>query len=578
MENYWAIYNEYFDEYFNNTYGHIEKNQTEMNEIFINFGEIFLCDDFSWLPSASLLIFFYNKGPINTTHELIIIKLFEDLKLESVKYIIKNLKKGYEEKLKKIQRQSISIRQQARREQNLNNINVCLDSIGIVEENFEQIDHSLFKGEFTFSKTPKRNKRKSIREILPELNREKIEYTTRYRLDDAHQERLLETWSLMMYQEYPESVCISKKDSLLLDIEKKDLDEINTSKYVYKYYKEIYSLEPDQRLFIPIDELLNCNQKFFITILSLRYKYPKMGHANALVFDSVNKCIYRFEPHGVDETTDEKLKSEIRKQYPILDDFEYIGTSKTCPYSPMGVQIIEGMVESTLKRPIDTGGSNYCFIWSLMYLHYVLQYNDIYKPSEIHNYLIHEIDNLTEIMYQYTYFILLQYKDLLESEYPFQNTEFIERDRGMLLDVSNQEIKKLFNVFLFDVNNEHNLVQLYMILYHGFIDFTEIVKIFFDLSFYLGPFALNNINNFLLSLEKGNLYNKLVEINEQYTKLEIEPHIYISDKFLPRIIVYYQDIVKKSFQKYIERNEIIDKEGAEALKQMYRQYFHESLK
>jgi len=148
----------------------------------------------------------------------------------------------------------------------------------------------------------------------------------------------------------------------------------------------------------------------------------------------------------------------------------------------------------------------------------------------------------------------------------------------MLLDESNQEIKKLFNPLLFNVNNEHNLVQLYMILYHGFIDFTEIVKIFFDLSFYLDPFPLNNINNFLLSLENGNLYNKLVEINEQYTNLEIESHKYISDEFLPRIIVYYQDIVKNSFQDYIKTNGIIDKEGSEALKQMYRHYFHEPLK
>ena len=74
-------------------------------------------------------------------------------------------------------------------------------------------------------------------------------------------------------------------------------------------------MEPEQRLFISIDELLNCNQKFFITILSLRYKYPKMGHANALVFDSVNKCIYRFEPHGVDEITDKIIKDELKIHY-----------------------------------------------------------------------------------------------------------------------------------------------------------------------------------------------------------------------------------------------------------------------
>ncbi len=341
-------------------------------------------------------------------------------------------------------------------------------------------------------------------------------------------------------------------------------------------------MQPEQNLFIPIDELLRCKETTFICPLGTTYDNTLADHANSLVFVFNNEgknLIYRFEPHGVDEVTDNIIINELRT-YPELNNFEYIGTTKTCPYLREGVQLIEGLLNNRNKRPQDLGGAGFCFIWSLIYLEYVINYIDIYSPDEIHNLLIHNTDNLTEFMYKFTYRLLERYHQMILDDYPFRNTEefapILRFKKFNLETIQKGFFGYEYRAANFDVENDENLEKLYKLLYDGYLNFNDIIKLFFKDFLVIEEKILNNIQKMLEALENGSLYDKLREWNEIYT-LKSSDHKFILDDYLPRTINYYKPIVKKSFIEYIDKWRMLDENTVIALIKLYERYFHEPL-
>jgi len=583
MDSYWASYDEYFhleSEFYQNL------NESEIDNLIENiFLKIFPCDDATSITYVSLLLYLYNTQPYNDTHKNIIDILFEDILFDSVERLVNYYEEKFLEGLKKIKRKSIT-------QKNMNkifkkNADTCVESIQKVVTNFNNNRDKLtklFKGHFRISErpSPPSDRRNSIRETLPNINeKDLIAYVSQYTHNTKQLELLYEVWMKKMKETYPETVCISKKPSRLIsniptlllaepNIVKKN--KISPQKQMdINFTRNKYKMDSKQNLYIPIDELKQCNKSIFICYIEIIYKLSPKGHANSLVFDKNNKCIYRFEPYGVDEITDDIIKYELEKYYPQINDFEYIGTNKTCPIVTKGVQIIEGSV-NRVKRPGDYGGSGFCFIWSLIYLEYVINYIGIYSPDEIHNYLIHQIDDLTLFMYRYTYRLLETYHQMILDDYQFEHIRkpsFFEEIKQRLNNFR-KNIKFYYSCTYFDVNKNEHLENLYNMLYGGSFHFHKFIEVFFDLTDigYLLDDYIINIANMLKALEDGSLYQKLKDMNSE-SKM-------ITDYFLPKTIYYYRDIVMNSFDNYIKKQESYehhDDAGANALKKLIFLYF-----
>lgn len=530
-------------------------------ELYDKFYDIFPCDNESKLLEVAVLLYFHNEGMVNEAHKYLFDKhIFKDLSYKAIKFIVCNAKKNYKKKIDQIKRFSLTPLQ-SREIKNLTKYTEkCIIEIEKIED-FIQIQTNenffkkRFKGEFQISKPiGLRSGRKSIREKLPKniTNKEKLEIISHYDSGIDELNRYYEVWEQIIREENPNTVCIGK-DAYLITTDKYEEkltgpDFERKSKILLEKRKK-YSMEPDQYLSIPIHEIENCNLPIFVCTLGINYDNTFTGHANGLVFHLDEKKIYRLEPHGEDIFDDHVIKNGL-SFYTQLNDFEYYGTMKTCPHSPIGIQTIEKLF-NTVKIPKKEG---YCFIWSLILLYYVINYYDEpeLSPDQIQNYLIHNVE-LNDLMYSFTIKLIKRYHQMIDENYPFKNTETF-RMKKINLSV-------LFNVKLTDMSTEDNIKTVYILISRG-THFDSIVHAFFDLSkvTYLNEDLLNNIRKMLEVLENGTLYNKLKEMDKENL---------ISDEFLPRTIYYYKDIVKESFEKYNKR----DKIGRNALFKLYFLFF-----
>ena len=114
--------------------------------------------------------------------------------------------------------------------------------------------------------------------------------------------------------------------------------------------------------------LISCKERFLAMALTLSTSSifsgeSLNGHANVIFFDTVNKTIDRYDPHGVhcvantcpsydQDKTDKILKDKFRT---ILPDYRFIDFTATCPN--IGPQA---------KAEIGTR-NGYCVTWSLMF-------------------------------------------------------------------------------------------------------------------------------------------------------------------------------------------------------------------
>lgn len=140
------------------------------------------------------------------------------------------------------------------------------------------------------------------------------------------------------------------------------------------------------------DILKKCKNRYLIIPLTLAdgniYEYTQLirndkdNHMNILIFDTLNKTVERFDPHGVtkygrrspdfitNEAVDKYLKDYF---YNHVNEYIYKDVSYTCPY--LGPQ---------LKADIRQG---YCVTWSVMYTFLRLMNPDT-PPGTINRMLI----------------------------------------------------------------------------------------------------------------------------------------------------------------------------------------------
>ena len=132
-------------------------------------------------------------------------------------------------------------------------------------------------------------------------------------------------------------------------------------------------------------------------------------------------------------------------------------------------------------------------------------------------------------------------------------------------DVTKKRINLSAINVVFDISTDDNIMLVYNLILRG-THFETIVYAFFDLGNFrfLNEELLNNIRKMLEVLENGTLYNKLKELDKENL---------IDDKFLPKTIYYYKDIIKNSFEEYIKKNMNFDKIGTNALKKLYFLFF-----
>lgn len=141
-----------------------------------------------------------------------------------------------------------------------------------------------------------------------------------------------------------------------------------------------------------IAECLVEGKRFIIGVMSI--SSPAGGHANSLIFDSENKVLTRFEPHGGSGTgksfysqqiLDRKLAAWLTAKYP---DWRYNRPADFCPVpGPQTKEDADFLGRVYKKRKVfgkerlaETRG--FCQAWSLLYIHMRIT-NPSYSDEEV---------------------------------------------------------------------------------------------------------------------------------------------------------------------------------------------------
>lgn len=140
-----------------------------------------------------------------------------------------------------------------------------------------------------------------------------------------------------------------------------------------------------------IKSVRNCKERFFASALTLtRGRVDEQfrgGHANVLFFDTKNKTIDRYDPHGSrcgndgwcpaydQEAIDNYLSTKFAE---ILPEYRFIDFQTTCPYvGPQGK-----------GEKVGNSRGGYCVTWSLMFT--VLRIMNPDKKVDELNYAIYK--------------------------------------------------------------------------------------------------------------------------------------------------------------------------------------------
>lgn len=628
MEEYWAHFNK-------NIFGAIvyheklfyEKNK-QVADIYDQYNIIFPSDNLEELSIVALLVLFYNNGDIiNNTHAYIIDILLNMLSFEAVKYIIKKRFKHFTNKLKRIQSGKLLRPEQIIKKKNklIRCINTSLQNLKPITDYVEQNEdtlNDLFKGRYdiVFDRNQiLKHKRKSLRERFTHMKESDITKSVAlYKPVDPNLERIFEVWMKNIKTRYsPLSVCISNKHVFMFSsanrrekLTRKEINHIYNLNYKSRRHEHSIS-DPSQMLIIPtqvIDELDHCEKdKKFLIQLRVAYDDYTDNHANALIIDKRAKIIYRMEPNGVDEYGDKLFEEQLTKYYPYFKykKYEYAGTIKTCPkvnttelfeiekikdnlsnhLFTTGTQNIEGLLENELKLPKDFHGAGTCYMWSLLFLEYVIRYKDK-TPIQIYNHILSKGD-FTFLIYAYIAEIIDEYKQMLKDGYPFENKE--------LLHLSPQNIEEIvelysdiFKNFGFDVLQLSHVGYLYDMIYGGHKTFDDVMKSIFDYHLsYIDRNKLDHVDELLYSLKylkdyddnDIGLIDDILKIHYSENEQKIFPHNHLPSAN----IQYYKDLVRESFLKildddvyYIKERED-DKDLEFELRRLFKKYFGERL-
>ena len=126
--------------------------------------------------------------------------------------------------------------------------------------------------------------------------------------------------------------------------------------------------------------------RFIVHVLSIRCK-SNGYHANALVYDSNTRTLYRFEPHGKTSPsyTPSALDAAIRASLPA--GVSYSNAEQTSARLQVGPQAFEGYHTLTIPTTLvhgkvvraETGG--YCGAWVMLFINYCLALPALPPPT-----------------------------------------------------------------------------------------------------------------------------------------------------------------------------------------------------
>ena len=151
--------------------------------------------------------------------------------------------------------------------------------------------------------------------------------------------------------------------------------------------------------------ILKCkkNKKRFI-IIPLKIKTYRGYHANVFIYDTVNKTIERFEPHGSSSSYNaDTLDKKSKRFFDRLDIQEYYTTPYFCPN--IGFQNIQ----STEKQK-KTGEPGFCLAWVMWYIDMRLSYPNLTQTAVVDK----ALEKLKDHPYSFTEFIRNYSKFLLK--------------------------------------------------------------------------------------------------------------------------------------------------------------------
>ena len=535
------------------------------NELFSTLGWHEIC-----------LILYFNEDLIgritNETFAEIMYILTEYINYDIVCHIIEKALEFYTDKLSELERHEygggkhplhiIDIKK---------DIKICLNTL---KETLYRIKRQkkrlqgVFKGKF---KIRTRNNNHKVQDIQFE---DDLTFSSHYQPDVQFVENITRIWLEFMKKMYPGIACVTSFQyyySPMIFFKNKSSNKVyerfqKLKEYIHKN-NQIQIKDPKQRLVFTNEFMQffnDCDKDILLTPFHLIHENSNVGetHANALIFNLKDKCIYRFEPHGSDISfginIDEMIEQDL-KLYSEFSSYTYEGINKLCP-KRYGLQRLEKYSEKKFKHPKDVKESYFCMVWTLLFLEYiVLNVNNNVTPIGIYQYLIQKWD-MTRLIYKYIH-------RLIKFSYEYINYEDqkIEHLGNIITDWFNQPIvsRKLPQLIQrFDQN-------LYNYIYEGHVTFDQIVGMILD--------QLNRGQNqdqiiqyidfFLYRMLHGQVYQSMKMINE--TMVNHMKHTRMIEAHLPKSLWYYQDIVEDAFTNCIENNE----QCVESLTNLFRKYF-----
>ena len=572
MEEYWFLYGEYFQGVMEKHDWYYNTNE-QIKEIYDKYNDLFPNDDEDNLSKISLYLYlYYDKRFILNNLHLEILSLSKlQLSIQAIKYIIQKDQEHFEDVIGAINHKKVTVYQSKLTEKIKLWSEKSLKSVKTIGENFERKlqyfnTNDIFNGQFNIADASRvhTHRRGSIRDRFMGMEKSIIVKTkSRYNASEANIERIFEVWLNMIKEFYnPLEVCISTTYIFLFsqtgrthEISKKKKSNVYSRSMKSKREKHS-TFDPNLFLIIPkhlIDELEQCKQDKFLVRLFIRYDDRFTGHANALIIDKKNKFIYRMEPDGIDEENDRQIEEQLTNYpYFLWKKYIYMGTVKTCP-KKLGTQNIEKDLRNVLKIPMDYSGSTSCFMWSLLFLEYIIHYKDIYqKPSDVYNHIIHH-GNLIHLIYGYIADLMLRYEKMEMEGYRFKNTEKMHLSSLQIKNEIENLSQQVFEDFLFDVGNDDHVIFLYNVIYDGYTTFNEVFARIFsnELSEEYLIKQLDNIENLLEDLQDGTLIDKLLNVHEK-----MNPGREFPQKHLPSSNIEYYKPIVENFANEIHNEDI----------------------
>lgn len=200
--------------------------------------------------------------------------------------------------------------------------------------------------EYKKLKEDRLNKRKSI---SPEIKIGSSDMHLQYSQNIDIISDIYKNWTKFMIEKY-ENICVIVPVEYYKETEEFILNKTNINNCPYP---------------IVIFELIIHNSKY-------------LSHANAIIMDKNHKTIYRFDPSIDDVQNNQKIRDLFVGLFP-----EYTYTDSTS--CPMYIQDIEKHVSSCDKliREESKQIFGYCFVWTLMFLHYCIINEELSKEEII---------------------------------------------------------------------------------------------------------------------------------------------------------------------------------------------------